>query len=88
MELARHNANTIKSMVHILAMERRLLVPSMVSGTNLHLSIAIKQILLEIEGQEGVADSDIIKGSHYRLPFPYLNKSLISQSIASATLLR
>ena len=49
MELARHNANTIKSMVHILAMERRLLVPSMVSGTNLHLSIALKQIWLEIE---------------------------------------
>ena len=50
--------------------------------------MALKQIWLEIEGQEVVADSDIIKGSHYRLPFSYLNKSLISQFIASATLVR
>ena len=88
-ELARHNANTIKSMVQLLAMEMMLHIPSRVSDTSLHLLIvALKQIWLEIEGQEVVADSDIIKGSHYRLPFPYLNKSLISQFIVSATLVR
>ena len=81
--------NTIKSMVQLLAMERMLHIPSQVSGTSLHLSIEVlRKTWLEIEGQEVVADSDIIKGSRYRLPFPYLNKSLISQSIASATLVR
>ena len=75
--------------MQLLAMERMLHIPGRVSDTSLHLSIvALKQTWLEIEGQEVVADSDIIKGSHYRLPFPYLNKSLISQSIAFATLVR
>lgn len=81
--------NTIKSTAQLLVMERMLHIPSHVSGTNIHLSIvALKRIGLWIEWQEVVDDSDIIKGSHYILPFPYLNKSLISQSIASATLVR
>ena len=58
-ELARHNANTIKSMVHLLAMERMLQIPSRVSDTSLHLSIvAPKQTWLEIEWQEVVDDSE------------------------------
>jgi hypothetical protein len=59
---------TIKSMVQILARERMLHIPSRVSGTNLHLSIvALKQIWLGIEGQEGVADNDK-KGECSRIP--------------------
>lgn len=81
--------NTTRSMVQLLAREWMLHIRSQVSDTSLLLSIVVlRQTWLGIEGQEVVADSDIIKGSHYRLPFYYLNKSLISQSIASATLVR
>ena len=81
--------NTTRSMVQLLAREMMIHIPSRVSDTSLHLSIEVlRKTWLEIEGQEVVADSDIIKGSRYRLPFPYLNKSLISQFIVSATLVR
>ena len=41
-----------------------------------------------IEEREVVADSEYDKRESMMAPFSYLNKSLISQSIASATLVR
>ena len=43
---------------------------------------------MEIEEREVVVDSEYDKRESMMAPFPYLKKSLISQSIASATLVR
>ena len=59
------------------------------SGISHHRLIVVpRRIWLEIEEREVVADSEYDKRESMMAPFFYLNKSLISQSIASATLVR
>nr|DAV69714.1 MAG TPA: hypothetical protein [Caudoviricetes sp.] len=80
---------TIRSMGQFLARVWMPAIHVQESGIRHHRRIVVpRRTWLGIEEREVVADSEYDKRESMMAPFSYLNKSLISQSIASATLVR